>query len=637
MPLTRHLTRAAGTAVLAAALWAGAAPATAEPPQRLAGEVSDTAGVLRDEAAVRAALDELADTTDLQLFVTYVDTFDGMDPVTWADTTAERSNLGTDDILLAVAVEDRVYQVSAAPDLSLSDAELRDVETDHIEPHLRDGDWDGAAIAAAGAYADATRPSGTPRVVVAVLGVLVLVGATALVVRAVRRRRAARAELSALEDRASVALVRTDDAIATWARELDYAEAELGRESLGDLPAALPPARDRLTAAFAARSAADDADDDAARRTALTGVVATCEAVAATIAESTAALSGLRDLHTHAPQLLGDLAARARHVTTDAGAAAEQVEALRTRWAASATAAVADHPAQAEALAAEAAQVVARGQAALEPDRTAAVQAVGAADELLDRAEALLEQVRTRAADLEDAPADVASATASVTADLDDAQRLGGDDPAVAQAAARAREVLALAGASLTGGDPIAALADLAQAEGALDAALVPHREQQERLQRARRRVDEQLPRVLRDIDTTESLVRAHRGTVGAWARQQLSEAREQARVAGALSDPVTAVAALDRAQQTVAAAQRAARQEIEDARSDAGGVGYGGGSGGFGFGFGGGSGGGYRASRSRSSSSSSRSRSGSSSRRSSGGRSRGSSGRSRRGGGGRF
>ncbi|WP_282947927.1 TPM domain-containing protein [Cellulomonas endometrii] len=643
MPLERPAARAGAAAALAlTAVLAAGGPASAEPPQDLAGEVTDTAGVLRDPAAVQAALDELADTTDLQLFVTYIDSFDGADPETWAAETAELSRLGVDDLLLVVAVEDRTYQVSVDPDLPLSDAELRDVEADRIEPRLGDDDWDGAAVAAAQGYADAVRPSAWPRVLGIAALVALLAAAVVAVVVVVRRRRRARAELDALEDAASAALVRTDDALAVWARELDYAAAELGDEQLGPFRAALPAARDRLTPAFAARAAADDLEDDGARRSALTGVVATCESIQATLTEQGAALAGLRDLHARAPQHLAELATRAEHVAAGARAAADHVALLRTRWAPSATAAVAEHPQQAAAAAAQATEVVAAGQARLDTDRAAAVAAVGEADALLDRGDALIAQVRGVAAELDAAPARVERAAASLTGDLADADRLGAADPGVAAAATRAREVLAAARPSLTGGDPLAALVALAQAEAALDAALAPHREQEQRVLRARQRLAEQLPRLQRELETAENIVRANRGVVGATARQRLAEAHAHAQTAGTQTDPLAGAAAVDLALAAVDAARRHARNDItaaaraaERAQAPSSG-GWGGGL----FSGGGSSWGASSSSSSRSRSRSSSSRRSSSTRsstRSGSSRSRGSSSRGRRGGGGRF
>jgi len=57
--------------------------------------------------------------------------------------------MGTNDILLAVATDDRQYQVRVTPGFALTDSQLSDVQLNSIEPALRDSDWAGAALSAA--------------------------------------------------------------------------------------------------------------------------------------------------------------------------------------------------------------------------------------------------------------------------------------------------------------------------------------------------------------------------------------------------------------------------------------------------------------------------------------------------------
>ena len=196
--LTRRTVRALVTAALAltavaAGSVAAASTASAEPPSVLVDEVTDHAGVLSpaDATAVAAALDGLADRTRYQLFVVYVGSFDGMPGAQWADETAVRSGLGRDDILLAVAVDDRQYRVSVDRDSPLSDAALETVEADRIEPALRDGDWAGAATAAAAGYEEAEVAGRTPWLVVGVVsaGIALLVLLPAVGLPLLRRRR----------------------------------------------------------------------------------------------------------------------------------------------------------------------------------------------------------------------------------------------------------------------------------------------------------------------------------------------------------------------------------------------------------------------------------------------------------------
>ena len=89
---------------------ASQAAAPAEQPFRVGSQIEDPAGVLGgDEQAVATAIKALQTAGQVQLWVVYVDTFSGMDAQDWADATARKSDLGLNDVLLAVAVKDRAY------------------------------------------------------------------------------------------------------------------------------------------------------------------------------------------------------------------------------------------------------------------------------------------------------------------------------------------------------------------------------------------------------------------------------------------------------------------------------------------------------------------------------------------------
>src|SRR5690349_18526905 len=138
-------------AVLAVLALTGAAPVPAEPPFRLADRVTDRAGVLDDAAIaqVRDATAKLAESRGYDLFVVFVDSFDGLDGQEWADDAAEQSQLGVEDVLFAVAVADRAYGLSVADDFPESETRVDDVRSQDVEPRLREDDWAGAAVALA--------------------------------------------------------------------------------------------------------------------------------------------------------------------------------------------------------------------------------------------------------------------------------------------------------------------------------------------------------------------------------------------------------------------------------------------------------------------------------------------------------
>ena len=131
---------------------------------RLDDQVTDEVGALdgrRDEA--NDALARLREETGLQLFVVFVDSFDGTPAQQWADETAQRSDLGDRDALLAVATGDRAYAYSFDADFPLSDAQLDDVAATAIEPALSANDWAGAVVGAANGYRAALAGQPVPR------------------------------------------------------------------------------------------------------------------------------------------------------------------------------------------------------------------------------------------------------------------------------------------------------------------------------------------------------------------------------------------------------------------------------------------------------------------------------------------
>src|SRR4051794_34753728 len=122
--------RVAAVGVLVVGLLLGAGGiALADAPLRVSGQLTDRAGVLgANTAEVQAAQDRLSTQTDLRLYVVYVRSFSGQDGQEWADRTAQLSQLGRRDALLAVAVDDRAYGISLDDGFPLSDAAVTAIE-----------------------------------------------------------------------------------------------------------------------------------------------------------------------------------------------------------------------------------------------------------------------------------------------------------------------------------------------------------------------------------------------------------------------------------------------------------------------------------------------------------------------------
>ncbi|MEL7976598.1 TPM domain-containing protein [Isoptericola sp. F-RaC21] len=628
----------AGTAVLAPA-------ASAVPPLTgLDSEITDPSGVLDgDEAQVQASLDALADETPYQLFVVYVDSFDGRDGPSWANDTATSAGLGVNDLLLAVATQDRAYGLSVDNNAGVTDAQLDQIE-EVVEDHLRDDDWAGAAIAAADTIrtGGTTSSGGSAWGAAAAVGGVVVVGGVGgwLWVRSRRRKQQGAApagpgDLTAvpteeLERRVGTALVEIDDALRTSEQELGFAQAEFGLEATQDFSAALESAKADVAQAFRLRQELDDdvPEDEARRRQLLAGVLELTEHAGASLDAQTDAFDELRALQQRAPELLDQTEQRAGEIEARVAVARETLAGLAASYPAAALASVRDNPDQATALVGHARDAVTAGHAALTGrTRAAAVAHLRAAQNALGQAVTLLDAVDQAGGQLATAGADLDKGLASIGQDVTDAARLvpagaPADGPtdraAVAAALAEAEAAMTQARDARSGGDPLAALHRLTAAEAALDAALAPAREKAEADARARALLRDTLGRVDSQVRATQDYVATRRGAVGPEARTRLAEAARLVAEAQALQ-PQDPAAALERAQQAERYAQQATQLAEQDTASwganqggqggsNVGGMVLGGilldsvlrGSGGGIGGFGGGYGGGYGGSRRR-------------------------------------
>jgi len=146
--------------------------AHADEPLDLAGRsVVDTTGKAGDLAPVTAAIQALQQRAGISLAVVYVANFDDTDAdedSAWADKAATASDLtGDKDILLAVAIDQRQFLVSASSRSGLSDRQLTQAEDSDLRPALEQDDWTGAAVAYALAVGDLATGTSTGSVAAA--------------------------------------------------------------------------------------------------------------------------------------------------------------------------------------------------------------------------------------------------------------------------------------------------------------------------------------------------------------------------------------------------------------------------------------------------------------------------------------
>jgi hypothetical protein len=572
-------------AVLGVALAVGAPmAASAEDPVDLGGAyVFDSVGAVSgQENAITASLDQLAAETDVQLFVVYVDSFDGVaSGQSWADATAERNGLGNGDVLMAVAVGDRNYQLSYPNGFELSESDTRQIESNLIEPRLSDDDWAGAAIAAADGIREKITDPGFPWAWV-LLGLAVVVGLALFIRSRVRRGRAVQAQKLSqkeLDQRASILLVQLDDEIKTSEQELGFAVAQFGDEAAGPFVTALSTAKEKARAAFELRQKLDDAfpESDEERRAMTLQIVELAEAGDAELDAQAAAFDELRALEKTAPENLDAVRAGADEAGARLEKAKTMLATLETQYSADAVAPVAGNPKQAEDLLAFSANSVAEAEQALAGGKTGrAAVAVRAAQAAVGQVTQLLDAVDRVASDLGEARANLGAVVSDTEQDLAAARALPAGDPQLAAAIAAAEAALSAAG---FGDNPVTSLTNLQKANQQLDAVLASVREEQEQVRRAASALDQAIFSARAEISAAHDFITTRRGGVGDTARTRLSEAMRHldAAAAVAASDPVTALS-------HARAASNLAQNALASAQSDLQGYalpGYGGGYGG--------------------------------------------------------
>ncbi len=682
---------ATAVALVGFALLAPAAPAFAGDPVDLNGRyIVDEAGVLgSDQSTVQDAIDTLATEHGVNLFVVYTDSFTNpSDRQQWATDVANQNQFGTNDVLLAVAVDDRVYQLSVDADFALSDAQLSSIENDDIVPQLRDSDWAGAAVAAAEGFGDELGGGsssssdaggsgfGVSSWVIAIVIILLVLGG--LIFFLVRRRKKLDARDTAaavaagptqkeLDQQVGAVLVDLDDAVTSSDEELGFAVAQFGAEATKGFSETLATVKASLSQAFTLKQKLDDAVPDTAeeRRSWSEQIIAICDQASDALDEQLAAFTALRDVERDPAPALETARAELAAIATGGAAARERLLRLSQAYDAPALTSVGGSAEQIDQLRVFAESQIAEAAAAVTAgDGASAALKIRTARQAIAQAQTLATAVTALETDLTAAGSALSAAIADAEQDLADVARLqatasaspgSATDPAFASLSSAVGVELQRA-RSMGARDPLNARLALEKADVPLDQALAAVRGEQERIARVTAQRDRAIAGAQSEVAQAAAYLQTRRGAVGPDARTRLSEAQrhlDQA-VAIAIADPEGSLREATTASQLASRASASAQQDVSWAQSSEGGyggsssgggsdfngallggllgnlLGGGGGGGGYsggGSSWGGGWGGGSRGGSSRSSSSSSRRSSGGS--RSSGG--------GRRGGGGRF
>lgn len=575
--------------------------ASADPPFRIPGYVTDRAGALKNPAKVRTAIDQLYDQQHVRLWVVYVKDFNGADPTAWADKTIKASSLGDRDALLAVATEERSYAFQVASGIKkVSDSEIEDLRTNTIEPALRRSDWDGAAINTATGLGSAASSSTSipwkPVLGALAFGAVVVGGFMLFSWTRTRARRRAEIEAAkgidpsdtealanqpvyALDDLSKSIVVNVDNAVRTSEAELALAVEEFGTESTAPFQQAVDSAKKALAQAFSVRKQLDDATPETPleQRRLLIDVITTAARADRTLEDQSSAFDALRNLVINAPTKLDNLTQQVVAVTARVPESQRILDQLRTEFDAGALASIADNITEATERVSFADSRITHGRElasrAVEGQQMSLVDAIRAAESALTQANALLDAIDNAANNIRHATDSLAASIADTKSDIAQAEALqqqgalpSSDELTKAHDAAAA----AVADAERLGTtDPLTAFTRLAAADAQLDKLLAAVQEEQAAAQRRARVLDQALVTARQRVSSVNQYICLHRGAVGARTRWNLDEAQRKLATAEQhrTANPADAILLANAAAELAAQAEYSAQQEVQGAQ----------------------------------------------------------------------
>jgi uncharacterized membrane protein YgcG len=646
MPATATLIRRLGllvVAVVAALLLPGVSgPAHAEPPSRLPTQVVDPANVLTDgqRGHLLGSIDRLYTDHEIQLWVAYVRSFDGLPPEQWAQQTAAASDLGDRDVLLAVATEDRGYYFSSPESIDGLDQDaLDDIARGDIVPALKDGNWAGAGEAAVSGITSAMTPSNTGLITAAAVGgVAVVGGAGALMYTRRRKRQRIDAGLDAVREQELTSdqllaqplevldpwsrevLTDTDNAIRTSEEELQLAIGEFGESDTAQFSQALATAKKGLAESFTLRQRLDDdiPETPDERRSMLVQIITTCTDVDAALDAQVESFDAMRNLLINADSRLSELTQKLVGVRTRLENSQKQLDTLITEHGDEVLTSITNNISLAQEEIEFAERSADQGrEAAAAPagEQGPAVAAIRSAEGALDQANKLLDAIDNADRNIAAAHTRMPALIQEVDGELAEAASLTTDGgPALATAVAAATAAVEAARTRFSE-DPLGTFTALVDADADLDNALDSARSASAERQRRSELLTAAITSAQAKVSAASDFIATRRGAIQSTARTRLAEAQrllqeatdaatadpagaaDTARRAGTLADQ-----ALMAAQGDVVQWQRSQPQSGPSAggavlggilvdsflRGMGGGRGWGGG-GGFGGGFGGG------------------------------------------------
>ncbi|MDH6245819.1 TPM domain-containing protein [Mycobacterium sp. OTB74] len=538
--------------------------AVADPPMRLHDYVTDNADAFTSQqhTQVTQAVQLLYGQRGTRLWVVYVNDFSGSDAQQWAENTWRRSDLGDHDAILAVATQDRAYAL-LVPTAAAGRVDVNQLRRSAVEPKLHNGDWAGAAVAAADGLRTPAANTGAANtgaggsggfgwvgllIALAIIGIVL-----AVLFWWVRRRRNQRREaslaaaknvdatdpgaladmpLDTLEDLSKSILVEVDNAVRTSDNELSLAVGEFGDRDTAPFTAAVENAKAALAQAFTVRQTLDDAipESPQQRRDLLTQVVVSASRADKELENQRAAFHQMRDLVINAPTRLDALTQQMVGLTARVDPSQQTLTGLHSQFSDTALASIAGNVDTAKQRLAFADQNIstARGLVSKPADSQGElVNAIRAAESALGQAQKLLDAVDSASGDINHAVAALPAAIADIQNGINAAAAQPDGPHAAALAKAKDAAVQAVSLAKSSGAtDPLGAFNQLTAADGDLDKLLATIAEETAAAQRLQQSYDQALMAAQSRVRGVSDFIDTRRGSIGSEARTRLAEAK---------------------------------------------------------------------------------------------------------------
>lgn len=594
------------------------APATtvlAEAPELYADRVTDYTGALSSSeiSAIEEAINQTRVEEQREIFVVFLNSFDGVDPDTWTQQ-ALTTNGGGNVLIYAVSPDEGLFGIQGGS--AWTDSEL-DAAYEAAYAQLVAGNFAQSAIdlaasdpggagtggggaggAGSGTGGDDDSGAGAAWLGAAGVGAVAAGGGLWAYTRKRRKKQSAETlsdarsidprdtnrlmqlPIKTLEDLAEEELSSTDESIRRGREELDIAMAEFGPERTRSFTRAMNHSQTTLQKAFELQQRLNDSipETEAEKRAILVQIISSCGQADDALDAEAENFAEMRNLLVNADSKLDEITQKTIDVRTRLPRVEQTLSDLRTRYGNTVLESINDNAELATAALEESEKALSHArelqtkpagqQGGLVEIIREAEHAVVTADRLLEGIEHADENIAVARANVSDLITEIEEEIAEAAQLKNQAGRDGtrADWDALDEAVRRAVEALTTARADAES-DPLGTYTELTDIDSALDTQLDAVRATAADQQRQLRVFDQQLRAAASQIQAAEDLISTRGRIVKSEARTHLANAKRLHAMA-AQNRTSDTPAAIDYARQAAVAGKRAssaAQSDIND------------------------------------------------------------------------